>query len=73
MSKKHTYEDRLKYMKMLEEGYSVTHISTYYGISHHLLDVLWSKYQKEGAEGLKKKAKHPFRWNISREGSAGYR
>ena len=40
---------------MLEEGYSVKHISTQYGICHHLLDILWAKYQKEGLEGLKKK------------------
>ena len=53
--KKHTFEDRLKYMKMLEDGYSVKHISTHYGISHHLLDVLWAKYQKMGPSGLIKK------------------
>ena len=55
MYKKHTYEDRLKYMKLLEEGYSVRHIATHYGISCHLLDVLWKKYQKEGPSGLIKK------------------
>ena len=55
MNKKHTYEDRLKYMKLLEEGYSIKHISTQFGISHHLLDVLWEKYQKEGPSGLIKK------------------
>ena len=55
MYKKHTYEDRLKYMKLLEEGYSVRHIATHYGISCHLLDVLWKKYQKEGPSGLRKK------------------
>ena len=55
MYKKHTYEDRLKYMKSLEEGYSVRHIATHYGISCHLLDVLWKKYQKEGPSGLIKK------------------
>ena len=53
--KKHTFEDRLKYMKMLEDGYSVKHISTHYGISHHLLDVLWAKYQTMGPSGLIKK------------------
>ncbi|MBQ6014845.1 MAG: helix-turn-helix domain-containing protein [Bacteroidales bacterium] len=55
MRKTHTFEDRLKYMRMLEEGYSVNHISTHYGISHYLLDSLWRKYQKEGPSGLLKK------------------
>ena len=53
--KKHSYEDRLKYMKMLETGYSISHISIHYGISHHLLEVLWEKYKKNGPSGLIKK------------------
>ena len=63
MRKKHTYEDRLKYMKLLEDGYSVTHIATRYGISHHLLNVLWEKYQQDGPSGLIKKQ------NIRSDGS----
>ena len=55
MRKKHTYGDRLKYMIMLEDGYSVKHITSHYGISHHLLSVLWRKYQIEGPSGLIKK------------------
>ena len=55
MRKKHTFEDRLKYMELLEAGHSVKHISSRFGISHHLVDVLWEKYQKEGPSGLKKK------------------
>jgi len=55
MRKEHSYEDRLKYMKMLEEGCSVRHIANHYGISKHLLDVLWKKYQMEGPPGLIKK------------------
>ena len=55
MRKKHTFEDRLKYMKLLEAGYSVNHITSHFGVSHHLLDVLWEKYQKEGPSGLIKK------------------
>jgi len=55
MRKKHTCEDRLKYMKMLEAGYSINYITTHYGISHHLLDVLWGKYQKDGPLALVKK------------------
>ena len=63
MRKKHTYEDRLKYMKMLEDGYSVKHIATHFGISHHLLNVLWGKYQQDGPAGLIKKQ------NIRSDGS----
>ena len=55
MRKKHTFEDRLKYMRLLEAGYSVDHITTHYGISHHLIGVLWEKYQMEGPSGLIKK------------------
>ena len=71
MRKKHTLEDRLKYVKMLEEGYSVKHISTQYGISHHLLDILWVKYQKNGPSGLIKKrnirSDGKFRENVLHE------
>ena len=55
MRKKHTFEDRLKYMKLLEAGYSLNYITTHFGVSHDLLDVLWRKYQKEGPSGLIKK------------------
>ena len=55
MYKKYTYEDRLKYMDMLEVGYSINYIQTHYGINHHLLKSLWIKYQKEGASALVKK------------------
>ena len=53
--KKHTYEDRLKYMKMLERGYSINYIHKHYGISHRLLTTLWEKYQTEGSSALVKK------------------
>ncbi|MBR5699938.1 MAG: hypothetical protein IKX37_02480 [Bacteroidales bacterium] len=53
--KKHSTEDRLKYIKMIEEGYSINYICSHYGFDHHLLSVLWIKYQKEGAPGLMKK------------------
>ena len=52
---KHTYENRLKYMKMLGEGYSVNYIHDHYGISDTLLSCLWEKYQAEGASALVKK------------------
>ena len=56
--KRHGYDDRLKYMKMIEDGYSIDYISKHYGISHKDLDVLWLKYQKDGPSGLVKKKKH---------------
>ena len=71
MQKKHTFEDRLKYMELLEAGHSVKHISSHFGISHHLLDVLWEKYHKEGPSGLIKKqyvlTDGPFREKVLRD------
>ena len=55
MRKKHSFEDRLKYMKMLEGGYSIHYIHTHFGISHSLLESLWLKYQIEGPSSLIKK------------------
>ena len=55
MRKKHDYEARLKYMKMLEEGYSINFINTQYGISHSLLTYLWNRYKAEGPAALAKK------------------
>ena len=53
--KKHGYAERLKYMHMLEDGYSIKYIGTHYGIDRRLLGVLWAKYQVEGPSGLVKK------------------
>ncbi len=53
--KKHSYEDRLKYMRMMEDGYSITYIHTHFGISHELLEALWLMYQNKGPAALAKK------------------
>ena len=53
--KKHGYAERLKYMHMLEEGYTITYINRNFGISHELLGQLWARYQSEGPSGLIKK------------------
>ena len=53
--RKKGYAERLKYMHMLEDGYSIDYIVTHHGISHHLLGFLWTKYQSEGPSGLIKK------------------
>ena len=55
MRKKHSYEDRLKYMKMLEAGYSIEYIHKHYGIGRELLTSLWIKYQNDGPSALIKK------------------
>ncbi len=38
---------------MLEEGYSINYIHTWYGIGHSRLEKLWILYQKEGAKVLR--------------------
>ena len=53
--KKHGYAERLKYMHMLENGFTKDYIHRQYGISSSLLGYLWSRYQSEGATGLLKK------------------
>ena len=52
MRKKHDYSALLKYMHMLEDGYSINYICVKYGISHKRLLKLWILYQKEGTTVL---------------------
>ena len=69
--KKHGYAERLKYMHMLEDGYSIKYIGTHYGIDRRLLGVLWAKYQSEGPSGLLKKknikANHELKLKVVRD------
>ena len=53
--RKHGYAERLKYMHMLEDGYSIKYIHKNYGIDKGLLGNLWARYQSEGPSGLHKK------------------
>ena len=53
--KKHGYAERLKYMHMLEQGFSYHYIHINYGINVQLLGYLWTRYQAEGPSGLIKK------------------
>lgn len=53
--KKHGYAERLKYMHMLEDGYSIWSIHEEFGINNCLLTRLWESYQKEGPSALIKK------------------
>ena len=55
MRKRHDYEDRLKYMKMLEKGYSINFINEHYGINGELLFTLWEQYKVQGPKALVKK------------------
>ena len=63
MRKKHTIEDRLRYIKLIEEGYSIHYIHKHYGISKELLTSLWIRYQQEGPLALMKKK------NVKADGS----
>ncbi len=69
--KKHGYAERLKYMHMLENGYSAKYIQKHYGINELLLSQLWAKYQYEGSSGLIKKknikADYAFKVKVVRD------
>ena len=69
--KKHGYAERLKYMHMLENGFSVKYIETHFGINHKLLGYLWARYQSEGPSGLVKKqnikADYAFKLQVVRD------
>ena len=52
MRKKHDHSALLKYMHMLEDGYSINYIHTRYGIDHSRLEKLWLLYQKGGIKVL---------------------
>ena len=67
----HDYAARLKYMHMLENGFSVNYIETHFGINHKLLGYLWARYQAEGSSGLLKKqnvkANYAFKLQVLRD------
>ena len=52
MSKKHDRSALLKYMHMLEDGYSFNYIHTTYGINGERLKKLWLLYKKDGLKTL---------------------
>ena len=55
MRKKHDYEALLKYMRMLEDGFSIDYIHNKFGISAERLKCLWLQYQKQGTSALHRK------------------
>lgn len=63
MRKKHDYAALLKYMRMLEEGYSVKSIAKNYGIDAKRLSYLWHLYKEQGTTALHRKK------NIRADGS----
>ena len=69
--KKHGYSERLKYMHMLEDGYSIKCIHKKYGIGRTLLERMWKAYQSEGESALGKKkyvhASPSFRLKVIRD------
>ena len=69
--KKHGYAERLKYMHMLENGFSRTYIEKHFGIGKKLLGYLWARYRSEGPSGLLKKqnvkADYTFKVQVLRD------
>ena len=69
--KKHGYAERLKYMHMLENVYTIAYINRNFGIGHDLLGQLWVRYQSEGPSGLIKKtnikADYAFKLQVLRD------
>ena len=55
MHKKHDYGALLKYMRMLEEGYSIRYLHLKYGIGESRLKRLWLLYQEQGLSVLHRK------------------
>ncbi|MCQ2384496.1 MAG: hypothetical protein MJZ96_06425 [Paludibacteraceae bacterium] len=53
--KKHNSAVLLKYMHMLDDGYSFSYISTTFGINSTRLKVLRAKYLLEGVTALQRK------------------
>ena len=52
--KKHDYAALLKYMHLLDDGYSFKYIHVKYGICNERLKVIRSKYLKEGNSALQR-------------------
>ena len=69
--RKHGYAERLKYMHMLENGFSRNYIERRFGISGELLGYLWTRYRSEGPTVLLKKqnvrADYAFKLEVVRD------
>ena len=65
--KKHDYAALLKYMHMLDDGYSFRYIHKNYGICVRRLKVLRAKYLKEGRSGLQKQKNVKADYTLKKE------
>lgn len=65
--KKHDHDALLKYMHLLDAGYSINHIYLKYGICHKRLEVLRAKYLKEGASSLCRKKNIKADFNLKKQ------
>ena len=65
--KKHSLSDYLRYMRMIEDGYSFRFIHEHYGSDEAMLKVLWHRYQELGLEGLKKRHNFQSTFEIKKE------
>ena len=65
--KKHSLSDYLRYMHMIEDGYSFRFIHEHYGSDEAMLKVLWHRYQELGLEGLKKRRNFQSTFEIKKE------
>ena len=52
MHTKHGFKEKLKYIRMLEEGYTIDYIRRKYGINDTHLNVLWINYRRYGSSAL---------------------
>ena len=52
MHTKHGMKEKLRYIQMLNDGYTVDYIHSKFGINHTQLEVMWIKYQTEGISAL---------------------
>ena len=52
MHTKHGFNEKLRYIRMLEEGYTIDYIKKQFGINDTQLKVMWLKYQRDGLSAL---------------------
>ncbi len=65
--RKHLFSDRLRYMHMLESGFSIESVSKKTGIDRHLLSTLWENYKIYGTSSLQKHGKIKADFSLKKE------
>ena len=66
MYKKHNYLDRLRYMALLEDGYSTHYVHKKFGIDKEQLIVLKMLYDQGGIDALRADGRGRHRKNMGR-------